>query len=839
MAGCRNQGNPCEEEDHCTRRRPQAVNSSAGVSTEYTEYPVTQFRTGNYNIPKRTANAVMHDSIFIPMENDGQGGSTPSDGGASASIGNCGKLRYISCATGFFGFGGGHYVYDYYPNELSFDWQSSDTWMVYLYDTTNTGVAGTPVYYLETCETTTTSSTEESGTPGDPGYTPGSSSSATTTTTSCQPCTEHQCTPAITDVKYTYSGQDLTKDPDCPFPDLFGIGTLSNKIVFSYNSLSTTLPNGVTDFALSYDGGAYVDVYDETLQIGTEYSSTQNPWKTGDETFSDFIIYDDSVFDSETKSGFRVKIQIEPIIDETVTPAVFTGTKWTVLELMSPGNGYSVNEVYRLTYNHVHADLTESTFEVDLKITSIGAVQVTSGQEGFDVLRTGDTLNGHNILRVYHTDIDNFPYHVAYIDGNGSNFVKDTQYTSSRAHVVTAKAGYGIPDRGCLIGRYEFTEKSIQYVTASIDKNSPDVFNGVKLPEATGIITNGRITGFTIEDPGANLSKRYLNGEDPILIVSGSPSENGQDAEIEGIFVGGQLSSIKIISSGTLYDATDPPRVYISNTYKEATVKYNNEGYEPGRIDRYASYFNANPAPTNANDIAEFNKSADSVPKDISFTNISGNVDIKFDTRRNKADVVPQRLYSKDKTQPLYNIMSRDVDLRHLNKLEFKSLENDLVAEESSRKSRISKSIDDITQFQIPEYNVTPEVLVETVQGRVGDLPYASEYTKYILKQYRSDSAERTTIKVTLSCTPTIPGIDEDVCPPPSVTPDSLTPPVLDPETGVTTSSNTTCVVSGPFGPGCTAWEASGEMLILHDVTRSAATVVAAAKAYGNPLLQT
>ena len=48
----------------------------------------------------------------------------------------------------------------------------------------------------------------------------------------------------------------------------------------------------------------------------------------------------------------------------------------------------------------------------------------------------------------------NFSYHVVYVDGAGNNFVKETQYTSDRNHVITAKAGYGLPDRGMLVGLY-------------------------------------------------------------------------------------------------------------------------------------------------------------------------------------------------------------------------------------------------------------------------------------------------------------------------------------------------------------------------------------------------
>jgi|SaaInlV_120m_DNA_3_1039746.scaffolds.fasta_scaffold05358_6 hypothetical protein len=835
MGACRNQGSPCEETDHCTRRRPQAASSSAGVSVEYNEYPITQFRTGNYNIPKRTGDAVMHPSVFVSFSATGPpGGAGTSgyvDGGAAATTTNCGKLRYTQCASGF---GGGDFVYDYYPDELSFDWQSSDTWISYIFDTSGTpgaGGAGYPVYYIETCTTNSTSTTQ--GTP----QVPATSTTTTTSTTSCQPCTAHTCTPAITDVKYTYSGQNLTNDLDCPFPDLFGIGTDSQKVVFQYNQLSSTLPDGVTDFQFSYNGATYVDVYDEVLQIGTEYVSTQNPWQVGDESFNTFEIYDQEL-ETATKTGFRVKVRIEPVIDETVDPAVFTGTRWTVLELMNPGSNYAVNDVFKLEYVHTHPDTTQTTLEVDLKITSVGPVQVVQGQSGFDVMRAGDVINGHNIIRVYHTDLDNFLYHVVYLDGSGSNFAKDTQYTSSRNHVITAKAGFGIADRACLIGRYEFTEQSVQYVTASFDKNSPDVFNSVKLPEAVATVTNGVVTGFTITEVGANLTRAFLNGQDPDLVVAGPPSENGKEAIVQGIFVGGALSSIKIISGGTLYDENQPPRVFISNTYRKETTKYSNDGYEPGRVNRYNEYFDAYPGQEDSNARQDFRETAETVPEDITFTNKVENIEVKYDPERNRLDALAQSLYSKGKTDPLKDILSRSVDLKHLQKFDYKSMVTDIMKEEADRKTRIIKSIDDITQEVIPEFKNLPEVLIETVQGRIGDLPYGSQFTKYVIRQYRADPSARATINVTLSCTPTTPGVNTTVCPPPTP---PIVPPtsVTDPTTGATNSTSTTCVVTGPHGPGCTSWEVSGQMLFLHDLTRSAATVVAASKAYGNPLIQT
>ena len=89
------------------------------------------------------------------------------------------------------------------------------------------------------------------------------------------------CTPASTNLRYT-TGQDITGDIDCPHPTLFGIGTSSKKLCFTYDQLSTQLPNGVIDFEVSYDGVTYTDTWDQGANAGTPYTTSQNPWQAGD-----------------------------------------------------------------------------------------------------------------------------------------------------------------------------------------------------------------------------------------------------------------------------------------------------------------------------------------------------------------------------------------------------------------------------------------------------------------------------------------------------------------------------------------------------------------------------
>ena len=120
-----------------------------------------------------------------------------------------------------------------------------------------------------------------------------------------------------------------------------------------------------------------------------------------------------------------------------------------------------------------------ATMTINLKITAVGATSTLSGGDVTDIMRLGDKINGHTITRTFHTEIGKFPYHIVYLDGSGNNFTKDTQYTSDRNHVITVKAGFGIPDRAIMVGLYEFLDKSLQYVTGDVNQKAPDIFNSV------------------------------------------------------------------------------------------------------------------------------------------------------------------------------------------------------------------------------------------------------------------------------------------------------------------------------------------------------------------------
>lgn len=535
-----------------------------GVTLVYEEYPQNAIRTGNYNIPGRESNAVMYPSIATET-NDTTSYSGIGDGAGAANCGKVTKPDNCSQANSRFSTGTPIIVLDYYPETLSFDFNYSDTWFAYMYDTSNNaGIIGTPCYYLETERGTRVSTAV-------------GSSASYEDRTICYPCSGFTATPAKTTLRYE-SGQNLTGDVDCPHPTLFGIGTDSKKLCFTYNSLSTQLPNGVIDFELSYDGVTYEDKWDQGASTGTPYITSQNPWQAGDNTFTDFEVFDLS--DGNTKNDFIVKFRIEPVIDDSGATTVFTGTRWTVTELLNAGTGYAVGDVFPLQYVHRHPDNSQTTLTLNLKITSVGPVSAqTSGDANFDVLRVGDTLNGHKITRAFHmfdpyeglNSSSNFSYHVVYVDGAGNNFVKETQYTSDRNHVITAKAGYGIPDRGMLVGLYEFLDKSLQYMTADVNRNAPDTFNQIKQPVGfVEINENGQVTGVNLDSGVFSFDQTTLT------------SASGYSADEDIPCSGGSGSGLKVdIDVGTVLDDNGNE---LDNAIIGVRVASAGSGYQKGDV---------------------------------------------------------------------------------------------------------------------------------------------------------------------------------------------------------------------------------------------------------------
>ena len=818
---------------------------SGGVTFTYTEYPQSPIRSGNYNVPTRESDFVMYQGIT----------ST-----STVVSGNCGKVQLDNPCSNE---ANSKITFDYYPSQLSFDFAYSDRFFAYLYDTSNKGgVVGTPCYHIEDGVGTTSG---------------GSNDGNVATSSNCYPCAGFTCTASTTTLSYTCE-TDYTGDPDCPHPSLFGFGTTSNKIAFSYDALSSQQPDGVTDFSLSYDGTTYVDAWNQTTQDGIPYTSTQNPWQSGDESLDDFTIYE--INGSGATTGLRLKVRIRPIVDESGSTVAFTGTEWEVTEILAAGTSYSVNDVFSLSYTHTHPDTTTSTLTVNLKITAVGPVDQTSSVSGFDVLRTGDTVNGHTLTRVFHMDEGNFPYHVAYLDGNGSNFTKDTQYTSNRAHQITTVAGKGIVDRAILVGKYEFSDKSMQFITADVDLSAPDIYNTIKQPDVDLTITNGRVTGATINNGGTGWNQLK---EPPDIIVTPPLIESGTNAEVEATFSAGVLTALDIKRGGSGYDENNPPKVWIRNNYKKKVETFTNDAFDPTFDQRNQEIMTSFPKPgLNSVDLS-FMRALDPVTYDriieLGITKetmdqiITENeslrqtitdpnapvmtqeqiqalsdaynqmtktsttetreptVEIKLDNDRRRTNILPQRKYSKGVTDELREIVSPKYDLAFLEDND--QLDNqtkEVLIEELDRTTKErSQSIDDITQASVPEISNHKESFVETVQGSFTELPAASTGTKYFMTQYRADPTKETNISVTLSMNPVNTGCAHFSCSAPSGTSSSSG---SDGQGGTVTTNYT---MSGLLGPGCKAWSANGTIRMFHDLSSAALQAANAGDAYGNP----
>jgi len=565
---------------HChnfTPPKPPSIGNGTGVSIEFKEYPPATIRdpasSGNYNIPKRDADAVMYNSTVT--EYDSTLGAPPAICGMATKPDNCSLL------FGMDNFDVSVRAFDYVPSQLSFDFQYSDAYFSYLYDTSSeAGHVGIAAYHLEEEDETTTNTT--AGDPGDASAvppvpaTPGTSTSASSGGVRCIPCTAFGCTTASTTL--SYSGvEDLTGDPDCPHPALFAISSESRKIAFSYDQFSTQLPDGVLGFEISYDGVTYANAWDTVELTGIPYVSSQNPWTVNDAGYTDFDIFD--INDGVNAVDFRVKFRVETIVDDTVDPAVVTGTTWRVSELLNNGTGFSVGQVFPIQTSVRLSDNTVVALTMNIRITSVGPIETLGGSNVQGILRTTDTINGHTILRVFHTEVGEFPYHIAYVNGDGGNFTKDAQYTSNRNHTITVKAGYGIPDRAMLVGLYEFLDKSIQYVTGDVNRDAPDVLNSIQKPLAfISLNENGGISDVNISSGvySFNLSSldtlntttalTSYNAEDNVATSGGTGSGLTVDVDVEKTLIGensgntveiDRIATVLVNNPGSGYSAGD------------------------------------------------------------------------------------------------------------------------------------------------------------------------------------------------------------------------------------------------------------------------------------------
>lgn len=538
--GCQTDGSPQEfgtfNESHCTNCQP-----TGGMGVQFWTYPQ---QNRSYYWPSVDRDAVCYGSTMVTVGSDDS--SNPL--GAPAY---CGKLTRNE-GTGFGGFGStstNYRVWDHVPESLSFYPLDSDMYFAYMWETSDAFV-GTPCKQTRLVTRNDTSSTTSEG-PEDP--VTGEPTTVTTTTTTsssfwqCIPCTDSdgECTPTVTTVSYSLPEGNLTGNGDQPHPTIYASGTNRNTIIFKYNGLSTTQANSVDSFTITIDGNTY-NAWSEGASNG-EFTISAGTW--GQDDFNERYIEEFS-----DANGFRYAISIRPnITDLTNDVYTYSGSLVSILEVISGGTGYSTSSTF--------SDTLEG-FSWTLNVTSVVDREVAAGSTG-TLISKGETVNGHTVVGTFHTDIENFIWHVLELDGNGSNFTKDGSYTTSAGRSITTAAGFGIPDRGMIVGLYEFPGKSIQFITAELDPEVPHVYDDLVEPNITFNVSNGVITSANIIDGGSGYD---ILGREVFAGVSPPAIDSGKQAVIDATFTNGSITAVRIVDGGSGYSSSTPPVLGIGDT---------------------------------------------------------------------------------------------------------------------------------------------------------------------------------------------------------------------------------------------------------------------------------
>lgn len=535
MAGCSNEG-PMDNygiRQDCRAKSP--TGEGAKVSTWF--YP-PQYTDVHWPGVHRTA--VEYGSYYMTV----LGSATP------LSRNSCGKSKRLEPPSDgrirFFSRGGvaGEdqvwRIWKTVPSSLSLFPIDSDQWFAYLFDTSDYFVGNYCKQWRTYQNEFTSGGTSTNG-----------------ITYSCNTCTPTKPSPLVTNVSYTCpSDGNLTGIADRPFPTIYTASTNTNRIVFKYNSNTQNLTNSVTGISVTL-GSTTVEAWKNNSAVLSS-TSTLNNWRQNEFNKDEVRVVPTTSFGNK---GMVIVFRLIPIVsDLTGGTYTFGGTTISVQDLQG-GSGYSVNESFPVSFSYTHTNGTVSTFNLTVTVGSVGTVPINSGNLPTKITK-GETLNGWTVDRIFHSDLRNFPWHMIMLSGNGNNFAKDANYTTSGGKTISVVAGKGIPDRAMLFGLYEFRQKSIQYEVWRLKKNVPHAFDDIKQPVITTTVTGGKLTGAVIVSGGQGFDKIPNK---PVISVGIPAVSSGKQATVEGTFANGALTSIKIIDGGSGYISSAPPGIAIVN----------------------------------------------------------------------------------------------------------------------------------------------------------------------------------------------------------------------------------------------------------------------------------
>ena len=319
---------------------------------------------------------------------------------------------------------------------------------------------------------------------------------------------------------------------------------------------------------------------------GPTFLSTQgdNVWKTaGVEVNQDY----------DFPGGLKLRFNIKSRYD---SGSGSYQTAWKITDVVNYGSGYNLRDGDDYTKNGtVLADQDKYYIYYPSKDAPVNerislAVMISQVTDGLaanpvDKLAIGDEINGWEVKEI-HNPNDEMPYSVALLDGSGSSFAKDADYTSTTSGVsIKVLAGYGIKDRAVLVGQYEFNKKKIAYLTGRLYEDIP-FEPEIIMPEMTAVITNGKLSdvqitraGFGLSHP--NIADIVLNVDDPPtkfdharfnqLMLDGEVATRameacqgpGRQAQVKPVIVAGRLTDVIIVDGGSGYSSANPPKIRV------------------------------------------------------------------------------------------------------------------------------------------------------------------------------------------------------------------------------------------------------------------------------------
>lgn len=505
------------------------------------------------------------------------------------------------------------------------------------------------------------------------------------------------------------------------------------------------------------------------------------------------------------------------------------------------------------------------------------------GAKSINGIRVGDTINGWTVAEVKHSSLYFNKYHLINLEGSGQDFTYDGTYTATagpfwagagtqgqQQHVIRVKAGQGIKDKAGLFGRYEFREKEIQYMIGEIRSDFKTGWNyEIREPVLTPTITSGRLTGVTIEFGGSGYENFYPK---PKLYVQ-PPAEYSTDrvkyrpAEIEGIWSGGTLVGVDIKYAGRGYEGgADAPKlgVHTADRIDTKTIWPETKQADNPNTQHWEKISEA--MDKESRDIIFGDFKTSELTSLIDWQNEKRTVDVStdaftdfvYDTNRNKREhYLEKQKGSAEVLEPIaYNFMQPYISQHFLNNSETND-DASLVKlgnqykqiEDAFNNNEFEHSVQSITEEKVARYNVQKKY---TVIGSFFDLPCATAHRKYVIKQFKNDMRDKITANITLGVTigdcggcPEVSGLTgfEWECPceggsgsyaeaptgPPTAGEDGEHP------DGTTYTTSRSYTITGPHGPGCSAWEVSASLPIYNNLTATVETYGYALKAFGNP----